>query len=75
MLNINLGEPEFVIPNIIEPSTNQILIHEKSYNFNSLLENEAFKNMHDIYLIIVDAIIIIALILLIRKKLEEVETK
>ncbi len=75
MLNINLGEPEFVIPNIIEPSTNQIIIHEQSYNLNSILENNAFKNAHDIYLIIVDAIIIIGLIQLIRKKLEEVETK
>ena len=54
MLNINLGEPEFVIPNIIEPSTNQIIIHEQSYNLNSILENNAFKNAHDIYLIIVE---------------------
>lgn len=75
MLSINLGEPAFTIPNIIEPSTGQTLIVERSYNLNSILENNSFKTLHDIYLVIVDAIIIFGLVNLTKRKLEEVETK
>ena len=75
ILSINLSEPEFTIPNIVEPSTGGTLIAARKYNLNSILENSAFKTMHDIYLVIVDAIIVFGLINLTKRKLEEVETK
>lgn len=75
ILNINLSDPAFSIPEIKEPSTGKVLFAARHYDFNSLLENSVFKTMHDIYFIIVDAIIVFALINLIKRKLEEVETK
>ena len=75
ILNINLSEPSFSIPEIKEPSTGKVLFAARHYDFNSLLDNSDFKTMHDIYFIIVDVIIVFALINLIKRKLEEVETK
>ena len=75
MLNINIGEPSFTIPNIYEPVTNSLLIQEQTFNFNDVLQNNVFNTVHNIYFIIVDASIVFGLIELIRKKLEEVETK
>lgn len=75
ILSINLGGPAFTIPNIIEPSTGVTLIQERSYNLNSILENNAFKTVHDIYLVLVDAFIVFGLVNLTKRKLEEVETK
>lgn len=72
MLNINFSEPIFHIPNIKEVVTDTLLISERDYNLNSLLENEIFKRVHDIYLLGVDAIIIFALINLAKVKIEEV---
>ena len=75
ILNINFVEPEFSIPDIIEPVTNVKLVSATTYNFNSLLENQTLKNVHDIYFILVDAVIIFALINLAKTKFEEVMTK
>ena len=76
ILNINLNEPTFSIPEVREPSTGNVLFYEKKFNFNDiLLQNEAFETMHNIYFIIVDAIVVFGLVNLIKKKLEEVETK
>lgn len=73
--NINLSEPKFNIPEIKEPSTGKILFKAQNYNFNDLLDTNEFKIMHDIYFVIVDAIIIFALANLIKSKLKEVETE
>lgn len=73
--NINLSEPKFNIPEIKEPSTGKILFKAQDYNFNNLLDTKEFKIMHDIYFVIVDAIIIFALANLIKSKLKEVETE
>lgn len=73
--NINLSEPKFNIPEIKEPSTGKILFKAQNYNFNDLLSTNEFKIMHDIYFVIVDAIIIFALANLIKSKLKEVETE
>lgn len=73
--NINLSEPKFNIPEIKEPSTGRILFNAQNYNFNDLLNTKEFKTMHDIYFVIVDAIIIFALANLIKSKLKEVETE
>ena len=72
ILNINFGEPRFDIPDINEPFTNTKLISATSFNFNDLLNNNVFKTVHDIYLIIVDAFIIFALINLTKAKIEGV---
>ena len=74
-LNINFTEPILNIPDIEEPFTGVTLIHAQNFNFNSLLENETLKNVHDIYFIILDAIIYIGLVVLLYNKYEEVMTK
>lgn len=74
-VNIDFSEPIINIPDIIEPTTNLVLIHSTYYNFNSLLENDILKTVHDIYFIIVDAVIYIGLALLLYNKYEEVMTK
>ena len=45
---------------------------KKEYNLNSLLDNGVFLNIHNIYLICVDAFIIFSLINLAERKIEEV---
>lgn len=72
ILNINFSEPIFHIPEINEPFSGSKLICEYDYNLNDLLDNEVFKNIHNIYFISVDAVIIFALINLARRKIEEV---
>lgn len=75
ILNINFTEPAFNIPEIKDPITNTNLISATSFNFNTLLENETFKTVHNIYLILIDAAIIFALVNLAKLKFEEVMTK
>lgn len=75
ILNINFTEPAFIIPEIKDPITNTNLISATSFNFNTLLENETLKTVHDTYLILVDAVIIFALVNLAKSKFEEVMTK
>lgn len=74
ILNINFAEPIINIPEIKEPFTNQTLISANSFNFNSLLENETLKGIHDIYLILVDAVIVFGFVNLLKRKMEEVTT-
>ena len=75
ILNINFEEPVINIPDIYEPTTNQKLISATSYNFNSLLGNNVFSTVHNIYLVLVDAVIVFGLVNLLKHKLEEVFTK
>lgn len=70
--SINFGEPVISCPDIYEPFTNTKIISAFSYNLNNLLENSTFKTVHDIYFVVVDAIIIFAMIHLTHKKIEEV---
>lgn len=72
---INFEEPIIQIPDFIEPSTNEKIIGARTYNLNSLLENNTFKTCHDVYFVLVDAIIIFGLVNLLKNKLEEVFTK
>ena len=71
-LNINFSNPIINIPNIVEPFTGEIFIKATQFNFNDLLTNNTLKNVHDIYLIIVDAVIYVGLVLLLYNKYEEV---
>lgn len=72
---INFDEPIIQIPDFVEPSTNEKIISSRTYNLNSLLENNTFKTCHDIYFVLVDAIIIFGLVNLLKNKMEEVLTK
>lgn len=72
---INFEEPIIQIPDFVEPSTNEKIIVARTYNLNSLLENNTFKTCHDVYLVLVDAIIIFGLVNLLKNKMEEVFTK
>lgn len=67
--SINYSEPKFNIPDIYEPTTNKKLISAVTFNFNDYLENNTFKNVHNVYLIIVDAAIIFGLLNLAWKKI------
>lgn len=69
---IDYSEPKFNIPDIYEPTTNKKLISAVEFNFNDCLENNTFKTVHNIYLIIVDAAIIFALLNLAWKKISGV---
>lgn len=66
---IDYSEPKFNVPDIYEPTTNKKLISAVTFNFNDYLENNTFKNVHNIYLIIVDAAIIFGLLNLAWKKI------
>lgn len=75
IVNINFSDPVIHIPDINEPFTNNKLISATTFDFNSLLSNSILKNIHDIYLIGVDVVIVIALVNLAKRKWEEVSTK
>ena len=75
ILNIEYEEPVINIPELREPFNNEKLLDPISYNFNSLLENDTFEFIHNIYLISVDFIIIVALIALAYKVVMEVFSK
>lgn len=75
IVNINFSDPVIHIPDINEPVTNTKLISAATFDFNSLLSNSILKNIHDIYLIGVDVVIVIALVNLAKRKWEEVSTK
>ena len=74
-LYISFEEPILRIPDINEPFTGVKLISATEFNFNDMLENETLKSVHDIYLIFVDAIIILGLVNLCRIKLMGVFVK
>ena len=75
IVNINFNDPVIHIPDINEPFTNNKLISATTFDFNSLLSNSILKNIHDIYLVGVDVVIVIALVNLAKRKWEEVSTK
>ena len=75
ILNIDFSEPVFTIPDIKAPFTDENLISATTYNLNSLLEDNTFSTIHNIYLIVVDAFIVFGLVNLFRRKYEEVTTK
>lgn len=62
ILSIEFEEPVLNIPELREPVGDQKLLSAINYNFNSLLENDTFEFVHNIYLISVDFIIIVSLI-------------
>lgn len=73
--SVEFSEPRFYIPDIYDPVTNTKFISSTEYNFNSLLENDIFENVHNIYLIVVDVILIFALVMLLKGKIMGVFNK
>lgn len=71
-LSLSSSNLSFTIPDIVEPFNNEILIHSTTFDFNDILENSTYKQVHDYYLIFVDFIIAFGLIKLATKKWEEV---
>ena len=71
-LNLSSSNLSFTIPDIVEPFNNEVLIHSTTFDFNDVLENSVYKQVHDYYLIFVDFIIAFGLIKLATKKWEEV---
>lgn len=72
ILHINYTEPVLHIPEIYVPTTNQKIFNGLDYNFNTLLENPAISNIYNIYLMIVDFIIVLGLIVFAKNTLMEV---
>lgn len=75
IMSIDFNDPILSIPNINEGITGEKIISAQQYNLNSLLENNTFKIVHDIYLVVVDAFIVFAMVNLTKRKIEEVFTK
>ena len=67
--NIDFEEPRFEIPDINEPFTNTKLVSATNYNFNNMLDNAVLQNVHNIYFIVVDVIIVFALVNLAKNKI------
>ena len=72
ILSINYSEPVIHIPELREPVNNNVIFNGLDFNFNSLLNNNTFSYIYNIYLIAVDFIIIVLFIFLCKKQIEEV---
>ena len=72
ILNINYSEPIIYIPELREPFGNNKIFNGFEFNFNSLLTNNTFSYLYNIYLIAVDFVIIVLFIFLCKKVIEEV---
>ena len=72
ILNINYSEPVIHIPELREPFGNNKIFNGFEFNFNSLLTNNTFSYLYNIYLIAVDFVIIVLFIFLCKKVIEEV---
>ena len=66
---VKFEEPKFSIPDIEEPFTHTKMVSATDFSFDSLLKDEVFKNIHNIYLILVDAVIVFALVNLAKNKI------
>lgn len=62
VLNINYSEPIIKIPELKDPFYNNTIFNGVEFNFNSLLENNIYLYLHNIYLVVVDFIFIFGFI-------------
>lgn len=58
VLNINYGEPILIIPELRDPFYNNKILDKTIFNFNSILSNSTVVFIYNIYLVVVDAILI-----------------
>lgn len=72
ILSINYSDPVIHIPELKEPFGGNVIFNGLDFNFNSLLNNNTFSYIYNIYLIAVDFIVIVLFIFLCKKQIEEV---
>lgn len=72
---IQFVEPKINIPDIYEPVTHEKIVSATEFNFNDLLKNDTLKNVHEIYLIIVDAILIFGIAMFAKNQIFKVLSK
>ena len=71
--NINFEEPIITIPELNDPTTGITFFNGTSYNFKSAVNiNSTTKMIYDIYLVVVDVILIFLFVNLCKKVFEEV---
>ena len=71
--NINFEEPIITIPELKDPTSGQTFFGGISYNFNNAVNiNNTTKTIYDIYLVVVDVILIFLFVMLCKKTFEEV---
>lgn len=74
--SIKFEEPVINIPDIYDTVTDVKIISATQLNFNDILEeDEVFKNIHDIYLIIVDVILCFGIAMFAKNKIMKVLSK
>lgn len=73
--NINYSEPVLHIPELKEPIGNHKILDSIDFNFNSVIENPAAKNIYNIYLVSVDFTLIILFLILCKNVFSEVFSK
>lgn len=69
---INFEEPILYIPELQDPSTGVVFFEGFNYNFNSILEIGTVNTIYNIYLVIVDVILMFFFIALCKRIFEEV---
>lgn len=72
---IQFVEPKINIPDIYEPVTHEKIVAATEFNFNDLLKNDTLKNVHEIYLIVVDAILIFGIAMFAKNQIFKVLSK
>lgn len=72
VLNINYTEPILIIPELREPFFNNKILDETVFNFNSILSNSTIVFVYNIYLVVVDSILIFSFIIFCKHIFEEV---
>lgn len=70
--NLSSSELIFSIPDIKLPLFNEVIIHATTFSLNSIVENSDFGFIYNIYLTIVDFILIISLVKLASVKFNEI---
>lgn len=68
--NMSASTSQLTIPRITLPS-GDVILEQQTYNFNTLLEQPEFKQIYDIYMIIIKAGMSFGLVRLIQKKSKE----
>lgn len=68
---IDTVQPTIVVPTVREYFTNTVIINGFTYDLNSVLQNETFAQVYDIYLNFVDFILFIAISYHLYKVLKE----
>lgn len=71
-LNLEEGSGIIHIPTINDPIYNQTIISSQDFNLKQIFSTGPLKNIHDVYLLVIDGIIVVALISLALKKFNSI---